>query len=362
MYLYTMLAVWKACVKGIVEHQSNGLGYAAEDFRILAEAVGLFFCFFFLGREPLGLEKGSESPPRTSLWPLALFGTAIALLSLPRSSSHLRKNAAGSVHPAQPTSRPSDKADCLILHNVPPSLGQRANPDRDKDDTPKWKKRADVSIAIGTIGLLLVNVFLLFATKNATRIASRQLEMADRPWLRDDVIPKANFIFDKGSISWGVLIKGENVGHSVATGVFAEATLIALHGADYVDGPTKELNKFCDRFPNSRTKPPNQWGVSVFPNDFTEIPYAVIMMADDVERASVDGGTALGNSIFPMLIGCIDYQYSTSDKRHQTRFIYDVFYKDLEAATPQPFISMGKTLPVAGMILKRHSISGHFAY
>jgi hypothetical protein len=203
-----------------------------------------------------------------------------------------------------------------------------------------------------------------YAAKEAATTASRQLEMADRPWLKEIVSADAPFMFDsKGNISWAVLVTANNVGHSVATGVFAEGKLIVLHGADYIDGPAKEMNLFCDRIAKPDPINPRRWGVSVFPNDSGELlPVSVIMTSSDIESASVDGGAVLGKSIFPMLVGCIDYQFSTSETRHQTRFIYDVFYQDPKTGTNQPFISVGKTLPMKGLVLSRHRISGQFAY
>jgi hypothetical protein len=201
------------------------------------------------------------------------------------------------------------------------------------------------------------------AAQKAAGTASRQLEMADRPWLKEIVSSNAPFLIDNGSISWAIRVQVTNVGHSVATGAFVEGELIALHGADYVDGPANEMNRFCDKIAKTSPINPRMWGISVFPTDTNDLlGPSVIIFKPDVESASVDGGATLGKSIFPILVGCIDYQYPTSETRHQTRFIYDVFYRDPKTGTNQPFVSLGKTLPMNDMVLWRHRVSGQFAY
>jgi hypothetical protein len=67
-----------------------------------------------------------------------------------------------------------------------------------------------------------------------------------------------------------------------------------------------------------------------------------ILFPNDVNRASFDDQ---GNkAVEPMLVGCIDYQFPASGKRHQTRFIYDVFDKSKPSAQ-SVFITVGKTVP-----------------
>ncbi|OFW13154.1 MAG: hypothetical protein A3H27_07210 [Acidobacteria bacterium RIFCSPLOWO2_02_FULL_59_13] len=202
------------------------------------------------------------------------------------------------------------------------------------------------------------------AAEQAAETASRQLEMADRPWIKEIVSSGAQFMIDRGAISWAVLVKAENVGNSVATGVFVEAKLIAMKDADYFDGPANAMNQFCDDIAKQSPINPKRWGVSIFPNDAGDLLGASpIMFPKEVEEAVLDGGATLGKSIFPMIIGCIDYQFATSSVRHQTRFIYDVIYRDPETGTNQPFVPIGKgSLPMEAMILYRHRVSGQFAY
>jgi hypothetical protein len=76
------------------------------------------------------------------------------------------------------------------------------------------------------------------AAHDAAATASRQLEMADRPWIKESITVDVPFASRANAgASWAVLIKATNVGHSVATGVFASAELIAPPLRNYFDEP-----------------------------------------------------------------------------------------------------------------------------
>lgn len=201
------------------------------------------------------------------------------------------------------------------------------------------------------------------AAYNASVTASRQLEMVDRPWIKESVKSGAKFQSDKnGNITWAINIQGVNVGHSVATGMFVQGKLIAMRGADYVDGPSAQLKEYCDGLAKTKIRSAENWGVSVFPGDHADLPFGINGWEKDIKPAIIDGGQKLGPSIFLMFIGCIDYEYPTSNFRHQTRFIYDVFHKDPTSGENDPFLSLEKTFPSEEMVLWPHRVSGQFAY
>lgn len=295
-----------------------------------------------------------------------LFGWSLSKLRAPLNnrseSGHPQNNP---TYASEIRNNPNATPVTVVIDSIPPpqpiNEEQRAKA-HDEERKERLKSGLEIVATFIALCLLVANWFQGCQTKHAAdsakiaaTTASRQLEMADRPWLKESVTSDAPFLFQNGAISWAVLVRASNVGHSVATGVFVQTKLIALVGADYVDGPRQQLNEFCDKVANTAINP-TKWGVSVFPNDSSDLPSSLIMWPKEVQANSIDGGADLGRSIFPMLIGCIDYQYPTSEHRHQTRFIYDVLYKT------QPFISIGKTLPMEGIRLSRHSVSGQYAY
>ena len=144
--------------------------------------------------------------------------------------------------------------------------------------------------------------------------------------------------------------------------MFVQGKLIAMRGADYVDGPSAQLKEYCDGLAKTKIRSAENWGVSVFPGDHADLPFGINGWEKDIKPAIIDGGQKLGPSIFLMFIGCIDYEYPTSNFRHQTRFIYDVFHKDPTSGENDPFLSLEKTFPSEEMVLWPHRVSGQFAY
>jgi hypothetical protein len=190
------------------------------------------------------------------------------------------------------------------------------------------------------------------AARRSADTASRQLEMTDRPWIRDTVTSAFEIGWQHGSyLGWAVGIRIENVGHAVATGIFPEVKLIAIEGADFIDYPRREAKKICDdvdaRFEKIKGDPP-AWAASVYPGAAVDSQgHDVYLLPSEVEKKTFDGGAILGKSINPMLVGCIGYHFPSSEHAHHTGFIYVLSHSD-DATLPQPttvFFGIGKNIP-----------------
>jgi hypothetical protein len=266
---------------------------------------------------------------------------------------------------------------------IPPSVTAMQVPPSPNGDSKSEKKQRDcfdyMEIGIQSFGILVLLAYTTFAAfqwcamkkaaqaaKESADTASRQLEMEDRPWLKDTVRSGSDFIFQNNNttVSWAVLVRAENVGHSVATAIYPEAKLITIRGADCLDGPRHQVTQLCDnlskRFEAVKSDP-SVWGNSVFPGDSTEIPLNVFLGPSDIGSTSIDGGRGLGKSIFPMLIGCVEYHYATSEKPHFTGFVYVLSHTD-DPAVPtaaQVFFSIGKNVPKADIMFTK---SAQYAY
>ena len=250
-----------------------------------------------------------------------------------------------------------------IVSGIPASPSQQNYPNQGREGTPAWKKAAEICIAVGTAGLLTINIFLWYSTKNAANAAqesadtaSRQLEMMDRPWIKEEVSPAANLMADRGAFSWGVTIRIDNAGHSVATNVYPRTELIAPKGADFIDGPRRRVMELCkdasQRAVNLK-KDPMLWDTSVYPGDPVESNQSPILWPKDVEVATVDGGEKLGESVPLMLLGCIAYDYPTASKFHETGFVYLIVHND-DMSIPEPtriFFSVSKTIPKDKLVM-----------
>lgn len=307
--------------------------------------------------------KESASSPQISLWPLALLGTALALLSLRKPPTQSVKKNYQAIHP-QDSADPKGNAapqHVGVVSNAIPSPQQTYYSHGSKKHTPGWEKAA-VVVAIAILG---VNAWQSCETrksadaaKRSAETASKQLEMADRPWIKDTVRSAADFTFQPGPgvFSWVITIRTDNVGHSVATAIFPDAKLIAVHGADFIDGPrlqARELcNKLSERFERVKNNPV-VWSNAIFPGEYSEFMWNVFLLPSDMKDAVMDGGVNVGKSVMPMLIGCIEYHYATSEKPHHTWFVYTLAHNDdpTLAEPTRVFFSLGKTVPKANMVL-----------
>jgi hypothetical protein len=83
-----------------------------------------------------------------------------------------------------PNNKPDEESVNRQIHptaisQVPSLPPQQNQPDRNTDNAPAWEKWAAISIAAGTIGLLVVNIFLMSSTKKAANAATSAAETAE---------------------------------------------------------------------------------------------------------------------------------------------------------------------------------------
>jgi len=129
------------------------------------------------------MESPLPSGKEPSLWPLAFLGSAIALLSFLKPV----QNTAQSVHPNQTPTEKCNQVDSSILTNVPPSIAKCNYPNGGEDRTPTWKKAVELIVAISTLGLLVVNIFLMFSTKHSVEISEKALRSASAGIIRPEL-------------------------------------------------------------------------------------------------------------------------------------------------------------------------------
>jgi hypothetical protein len=246
-----------------------------------------------------------------------------------------------------------------VVSNLIPSPQQNYHSHGSKKRTPGWEKAA----VVVALGILAVNAWQSCETrksadaaKRSAETASKQLEMADRPWIKDTVRSAFDFTAQNGAFSWAVTSRAENVGHSVATAIYPQAKLIAIQGADFIDGPRRKARELCDevsaRFERVKSDPV-VWSNAIFPGDWSEFVANTVLLPSEIKTGALDGGANLGQSFSPMLIGCIEYHYATSEKPHKTWFVYTLAHKD-DPTLQQPtrvFFSVGKTIRNADIVL-----------
>jgi len=244
----------------------------------------------------------------------------------------------------------------------PSPVGQSHREHCRPDQTPWWKYAMELAaILVGASVAIIywrqlntMNGQLGEMAKQSSTL-HRQLEMADRPWIKDTVRSSSDFMANNGAFSWAVTIRAENLGHSVATAIFPQTKLIAIQGADFIDAPRRKARELCDevsaRFEKVKSDPV-VWSNAIFPGEWSEFMSSPILWPAEI-NSTVDGGAKFGKSVAPMLIGCIEYHYASSERAHKTWFVYTLAHND-DATVPSPtrvFFSLGKTIPSANMVL-----------
>ena len=117
--------------------------------------------------------KAPASPPRISLWPLALLGTLLFAWS--SSKGNQRREP---VHPQDSTSSKDDdtRSQPALIANVVPSKPNTESADGGKKRTPLWEKLA----VLVALGLLIVNIFQMRATQDAANTATSTYKLTFR--------------------------------------------------------------------------------------------------------------------------------------------------------------------------------------
>lgn len=112
----------------------------------------------------------------------------------------------------------------------------------------------------------------------------------------------------------------------------------------------------------------------IFPNDTEESwTYGKGLSKPDLDSATtiIPQGKGFprvsgGKRIVPIIVGCVDYQYGTSTRHHQTQFIYEVQRFDRVANSKRLYpiysIEVPRPIPALDVVLTKYAFSGFYAY
>jgi hypothetical protein len=151
-----------------------------------------------------------------------------------------------------------------------------------------------------------------------------QSELEHRPWVAVNIEPSSPIVFDERGCVLMCKVTMTNVGHSAAKHV-SLWTDFALLGTE---NPIEIRDGLC----NIMRQPQNEssdYGWLLFPGQSAIEQRPLIASPERVKKA-LDKKTFQGlNAIGLHLVGCVDYpSMTTHQKRHQTRFEYNVSFID----------------------------------
>ncbi len=122
--------------------------------------------------------KAPASPSQIFPWLLGLLGIlSLAALFTPK---HNQSGESVSPHDNPRIKGNLAPRELFAVPHIPPTPSQGSDTNGRKDYTPPWKKRAEIAIAVGTVGLLVINIFLMFSTKKSADTQERSFNLAIR--------------------------------------------------------------------------------------------------------------------------------------------------------------------------------------
>jgi hypothetical protein len=153
------------------------------------------------------------------------------------------------------------------------------------------------------------------AATNAANTASAELELAQRPWIDFDFRIIGGLHQEADGITLKVNFSLKNIGHSPALDVFPEAIGFVAYKGHMDENATQE--DLCKRMAAAK-------GFDhLIPQIFPDRPPIVQPVIVTFNQSDVDAAKP-GGFFQPVVLGCIDYHSSFSDKHLQAPFIYDI--------------------------------------
>lgn len=289
---------------------------------------------------------------------LYLLLSAFAFLtgwSLAKLRADINEEDSESVYP-QNSSKETNRRpiESAIVSQVTPARTQTHRTDERKDYTPRWKKIAESVVALGTLGLLIVDIFLMCSTKKAADTGATQLELSQRPWVIPLVSIAGLLTFDADGASLMLHFKSRNTGPSPAIDVLFEPEL-------YLSSPNKpdgfvERERLCN---DVSQRNPLEVGTALMPeiDDIRDI--SVRVSRKEIEKDSAFVGGRFFNAV---IITCITYiPIFKKDARYYTGIVYD--FGRISPSNPNVFLGFmpNEDVPIQNLWLTVgvHGIAVH---
>jgi hypothetical protein len=324
-----------------------------------------------------GKERSSSAQKTSAL--AGLLGI-LSLVSLSWLFSRLRapnQNAIGSVPLKDTPDKESQQGQFGkgIVSNSPPTPTYQANASRSKDGTPPaWKKAAEISVAIGTLGLLLVNILLWCSTKktadaakNSADTSAKELELSQRPWVSlSNISVDSPLIFDSNGAHVKIGFSITNTGRSVATNGFYSVEFMATM-AD-LPSPVQERDKLC-KFQGERSQRVKETNMSRFaqvwfPGQPIQMSHILSVDRGQIRTAMVDIPKKMfperppPNFFMPVLVGCVVYRPSFIEAQYHTGYILELVHKKTLKA---PIFMQHGEVPASELEFRYHPFYGVYA-
>jgi hypothetical protein len=330
------------------------------------------------------------SDNKTSLWFLGILG----VLSI--ASWFRLESKAPNPQPTEPTQdnavtnsgtgRPQNNVSSarIATDQNPAAEFQNDGSGKRRQQIAKYRKAGGAWISFGTFLAVVIYAAIarnqwqemtratLEATKSS-ETARKQLELSERPWLKVSfTVQPPGITFKDGGMQLNIVPRIENIGHSVANGVVSPMKVILADDANTMfKEPLRRQKELCDEIaskPIARRQ--ESMEAVIFPNDFdASVGYGLSLSRADVEAAKDEriGVNLAGPKLLvPIIYGCVDYVYDTSERHHQTQFILELQQTNRVGTVPMriPMIAIraGQPVDASNVVIMKYPFGGFYAY
>jgi hypothetical protein len=204
----------------------------------------------------------------------------------------------------------------------------------------------------------------------AARDSADTLLASERGWVKITDTKAWGDVFwpPDGSFQLTVKYRLINVGHSVVSGIHFKGKFIAkLWTTSTALDPIQTEITYCDDARQEHTDPKTVR--TLFPGDEFWDDTTLSISRQEMDMADKTWPNPYGNrekSVYPTLIGCINYQLPFSKEVHQTRLIYDINW--FRPPKPDPWnlhnlnpFPIGRPVPESEIDIRPHVLGGLFA-
>ena len=247
-----------------------------------------------------------------------------------------------------------------------------SGPEEERANRRGERRRDWIRLLIEAFGLLAVAVAAYVGLKNLASlnqqvvisnrqaaIAARQLDLTDRPWIKASIELGGPFRQQQDSVNLPLVLTLENIGRSVASGIFVEFSIIPNPwGEELFTLPLEEQRQLCERAisRNARSRT-----LALFPNESNQGTMSGGIYRRQMEAVAKTFPPELGYApVMPVVVGCVDYQFGASREHHQTMFLYTVDRQTSGPPGPFDVAHMHET-PLAAMRLQKWFFGGNDA-
>jgi hypothetical protein len=238
---------------------------------------------------------------------------------------------------------------------------------------PPWKVAlewltfvAALAAGVATIAYAVITHRMWCEMHQQTATLQNQFEQSQRPWIALKVeIGAGGFTFNaNGDGNFNGQIVMKNIGHSPAIGIENIFEVVPVKDQGIFTEPIKRQKEICDSVREANKPLSKTFGVRVlFPDEQSE----PLEFSTSIPKGLIDKAAFIApvqppyRDFMAVLVGCIDYRVTFSDKHHQTGYIYTIYRRETDHPNIPFALKVGQDLTADRVNLVEYFFGGKYA-